>query len=266
MSNCPTCNSSILSQTPSLIGETQCTQNCPPETNCTDIYPAKCIYYSGSNLACTGINYGDSVDVALAKLDAKYGVRVNSTDTCCGYLADKIISDTLDITTETVDGCPKLKLEVSTVVSCRAYSDATLDLAWSNEDSLNPVQYSEATNCEVEFKGIAISTFVPGVIGNEFNRLVFTLPVGKRPSKKRVLSANVYLISDNITPVESIAPGLLTINTNGTVYFKMLNYDTQFCSIDLTTEPVSLTPSVCTFDLEAKVTLTLSFDGLFYTL
>ena len=69
MSNCPTCKESILSQTPSLIGQTQCTQPCPPEITCVDIIPSNCVFYSGPTLSCpsgsTSVNYGVTITEAL---------------------------------------------------------------------------------------------------------------------------------------------------------------------------------------------------------
>lgn len=36
---------------------------------CDEYIPGKCVYYSGANLSCTGIIFGDSLDVALRKID-----------------------------------------------------------------------------------------------------------------------------------------------------------------------------------------------------
>jgi len=39
--------------------------------SCDKYIPAKCIYYSGNALSCSGIKYADSIDLAIQKLDAK---------------------------------------------------------------------------------------------------------------------------------------------------------------------------------------------------
>ena len=68
MSNCPSCKESILSQTPSLIGNTLCNPDCPQDITCEDIIPSNCVFYSGATLTCpsgnTSVVYGDTVTVA----------------------------------------------------------------------------------------------------------------------------------------------------------------------------------------------------------
>lgn len=72
MSNCVDCKDNIINKTPSLIGEPKCGSDCPPETTCDGGYIAStCVYYSGNNLACTGINYGLDLTEAIKKLNDK---------------------------------------------------------------------------------------------------------------------------------------------------------------------------------------------------
>lgn len=113
MAACKNCKSSILSQTVTLIGNNLCNPDCPEETTCTDIIPGACIYYSGAALGCAGIAYGDSMNVVIQKMDSRYGVRVTSTDNCCGFLADKIVSESIAITQDTEDNCQVLRLEAT---------------------------------------------------------------------------------------------------------------------------------------------------------
>lgn len=109
---CVDCKDNIINKTPSLIGEPKCGSDCPPETTCDGGYIAStCVYYSGNNLACTGINYGDTLSEVIQQLDSKYGVRVTDNDNCCGSLNDKVVAGE-GITKEIVivDGCEKLQL------------------------------------------------------------------------------------------------------------------------------------------------------------
>jgi hypothetical protein len=109
---CVDCKDNIINKTPSLIGEPKCGSDCPPETTCDEGYIAStCVYYSGNNLACTEINYGDTLSEVIQQLDSKYGVRVTDNDNCCGFLNDKVVAGE-GITKEIVivDGCEKLQL------------------------------------------------------------------------------------------------------------------------------------------------------------
>jgi hypothetical protein len=69
---CVSCKDNIINKTPSIIGEPKCGSDCPPETTCDGGYIAStCVYYSGNNLACTGINYGLDLTEAIKKLNDK---------------------------------------------------------------------------------------------------------------------------------------------------------------------------------------------------
>lgn len=110
--NCVSCKDNIINKTPSLIGEPKCGSDCPPETTCDGGYIAStCVYYSGNNLACTGINYGDTLSEVIQQLDSKYGVRVTSDDNCCGSLNDKlIVGEGLVKEIVVQGGCEKLQI------------------------------------------------------------------------------------------------------------------------------------------------------------
>jgi len=109
---CVDCKDNIINKTPSLIGEPKCGSDCPPETTCDGGYIAStCVYYSGNNLACTEINYGDTLSEVIQKLDSKYGVRVTDNDNCCGSLNDKlIVGEGLVKEIVVQDGCEKLQI------------------------------------------------------------------------------------------------------------------------------------------------------------
>ena len=61
MSNCPDCRSPIINQTPTLIGSPICLPDCPANVGCADIIASPCVVYTGSNLACTGLNQGSTL-------------------------------------------------------------------------------------------------------------------------------------------------------------------------------------------------------------
>jgi hypothetical protein len=109
---CVDCKDNIINKTPSLIGEPKCGSDCPPETTCDGGYIAStCVYYSGNNLACTEINYGDTLSEVIQQLDNKYGVRVTSDDNCCGFLNDKlIVGEGLVKEIVVQGGCEKLQI------------------------------------------------------------------------------------------------------------------------------------------------------------
>jgi hypothetical protein len=110
--NCVSCKDNIINKTPSLIGEPKCGGDCPPETTCDGGYIAStCVYYSGNNLDCTGINYQDTLSEVIQKLDSKYGVRVTGDDNCCGFLNDKlIVGEGLVKEIVVQGGCEKLQI------------------------------------------------------------------------------------------------------------------------------------------------------------
>jgi hypothetical protein len=241
MSNCPTCKESILSQTPSLIGQTQCTQTCPPDITCVDIIPSNCVFYSGPTLSCpsgnTSVNYGVTITSALNTMyqllcqnSTSCTAKITAGDTCCGYLFDKFSSSSLSITTVTNEaGCQTLNIEET----CYTWTE----LKKGNPGLINGWTYaslpfekpaiSNVKNCIVRLAGtITSGAATPLVFGAN---QVAILPVGKRPDRVRRFTVNV-------ASTTSVIPALLAINSNGEV------------SLILTSVPSS------------KVTL--SFDGI----
>ena len=121
---CKNCNPPILNQDVSIIGNTKCNGNCPEDAPCVDYLGSNCVYYSGDTLTCLSdptaqgrtVQNGDSLTTILNTLNNSYGVRVDSSDTCCGFLADKIISSNpslLRVSVQTLSGCQTLVLTPS---------------------------------------------------------------------------------------------------------------------------------------------------------
>lgn len=234
MSNCPTCKESILSQTKSLIVETQCTQPCPPEITCEDFIASNCVYYSGATLSCpsgnTSVNYGDTVTVALTKMyellcqnSTSNTVQITANDTCYGYLASKITSTSLAITISNPGACEKLNIEekcwtwntigvsagdgnFNTIKKWKSYSNSGL-LGASDYQS---VQYSSVKQCTVKLRGTAYNNSY-----TNSSTLVATLPIGFRPLKTRRYSVN-YIVYGGSSAVN---PGIVEINNVGQIYF-----------------------------------------------
>jgi hypothetical protein len=210
MSNCPTCKESILSQTESLIGKTQCTQPCPPEITCVDIIPSNCVFYSGPTLSCpsgsTSVNYGVTITEALNTMyqlicqnSTSNTVQITANDTCYGFLASKITSTSLDITIANPGACEKLNIEEKcwtwNTVRKGSLGDGIFKLKWSSAPNYQIVQYSNVKECVVKLRGTAkVSTYF------STQKTIFTLPFGKRPASTRRYSVHVSDPS-GITPL-----------------------------------------------------------------
>ncbi len=225
MRNCPSCQESIISQTPSKITSSKCGSDCPEDIICPDLFPSGCVFYSGTTLPCTGITNGDTVTQVLTKIDNRYGVRVTSNDNCCGYLSDKIVSDTITSEIVVVEGCQKLKLE-ATAGNCEELEWIDLNLEnpfinggnidWTVGDTTvfdfgegQEVQYAlDPCNGKVWLRGIIE---VPsGITLNDYTQLVVTLP--NPPAKTRMFP--VFLCALGSGGFWST----FIINTSGEVY------------------------------------------------
>jgi hypothetical protein len=178
------------------------TKNC---TNCDPVYiekcdkdicdievPANCVIVN-EKYPCIGVNTKPTkLSVFLQKLvdylcnlvlESSCTVAVSSDDTCCGYLEDKFVSDTLDIETETDENdCQKIRLEYN---NCGLdWQNITLNLPFTSVTTIPPApavqtaQYA-VDNCgKVHFRG---SFLIPNGTDTSIDSLFFTLPSGARP-------------------------------------------------------------------------------------
>ena len=216
MSNCNPCNKSILSQTESAIGKTQCTQPCPPEITCVDIIPSNCVFYSGPTLSCpsgnTSVNYGVTITSALNTMyqllcqnSTSNTVQITANDTCYGFLASKITSTSLDITISNPGACEKLNIEegcpVWNNVSNSNSGDGRFLNSWTNADptflTIQRVQYSNVKGCSVKLRGGITRT--KRWDGTAF--VVFILPFGFRPLRTRWFHATIDSGGSGLLPV-----------------------------------------------------------------
>lgn len=203
MSNCPTCKESIFSQTKSLIGETQCTQPCPPEITCEDFIASNCVYYSGPTLSCpsgsVSINYSDTITVALNKLyqlicqnSTSNTIKITELDTCYGYLSSKITSSSLDITIANQGACEKLNIEEKCWGPWTELTNANSGLSskweWAGGNYEKPA-VSSIKGCSVKLAGAIKLKTLQSITSTTV--IIGTLPVGKTPVKDRVFSANI---------------------------------------------------------------------------
>ena len=180
MSNCPECQQSIVSQTPSLIGATKCNGPCPPEVTCTDILPSNCVFYSGSNLTCSGVNYGDTISVSLSKIDSKLGTRIDSGDACCGYLNDKIVVGTgITKTVVTNGNCKTLRLDASSSsCSLLQWHDLVLQEAFQVPGAMHIVSGDTSTSLGVGQNPQYAVEYCGAVIRKIWFRGIVKVPAG----------------------------------------------------------------------------------------
>jgi len=115
--NC--CGDSIYNKQKSIIPVPNCAPECPPDLGCEVITPATCVSIIPS-IYC--LDLGDNLQDALSVITNAicniippsgyaYTVAVDATDTCPGYLKDKITSTCLDVTVLDVSGCKSVNIE-----------------------------------------------------------------------------------------------------------------------------------------------------------
>lgn len=209
MADCVNCKQSILSQTPSSIPNTKCNGNCPEDVVCNDIIPGKCVFYSGQNLPCTGINFGDDISTSIAKIESKYGTKVSANDTCCGFLFDKITVEGFTKEIEVVDGCETLKLTANPTDNC---SDGWITILLEGMDT-NAYYKIECDN-KVLLKGNLVLDDYSQVSVGVGASFPTNLP---QPSIEKLLTLNSYdsLVLNPSTTNIYTTPGLFHITTSG---------------------------------------------------
>jgi len=174
---CKKCNSS-LTKSKSIIGSPLCNTTCPEDTVCVDIIPSNCVYYSGPNLDCSEIVFGESITTSIQKLN---DLVCSNTDSCNTWTA---------------------------------LTKANLGIASGWSVAANGTQspaISDVKNCIVRLAG----SYKRSSFSTQGQVLLGTLPVGKRPSATRVFSVNISTTS--AYPLNLI-PSILSISTTGEMY------------------------------------------------
>lgn len=217
--SCKDCKKGYIEGQKSLISSPKCNGDCPEDVGCPFPVYTNCIIYSGPDLSCLGVNNGDDFSVALANLETlcenstgnsnACKVSINSDDTCCGYLSDKIASDTLDITTVTSGrNCLSLKVEEK----LWTFNAITPLNGWINQPGFVAAQIA-VKNDEVRFRGqIQFNSNL-----HTSPTTVFNLAASARPSvnlqfnyvARDTYGVNTWLVS-------------ITIETTGAVKFSTI--------------------------------------------
>lgn len=215
--NCVSCKDNIINKTPSLIGDPKCGSDCPPETTCDGGYIAStCVYYSGNDLACTEINYGDTLSEVIQKLDNKYGVRVTDNDNCCGFLNDKlIVGEGLVKEIVVQGGCEKLQITATGECQELEWLDILLTEPFTTVPTPSGIpeliaqipQYAvDPCNGKVWLRG---AIYIPPIVDPNTFTSFFTLPVTPLFSR---LYLNVWIPQQGspsviVTPLSIIPDG-----------------------------------------------------------
>jgi hypothetical protein len=153
--NC--CGDSIYNKQKSIIPVPNCAPECPPDLGCEIIIPATCVSIIPS-IYC--LELGDNLQDALSVItDAicniippsgyAYTVAVDASDTCPGYLEDKITSSCLDVTVLDVSGCKSVNIEPKLL----DWKNLVLNTGWGASTFYQPPQYALDCNGKVWFRG-----------------------------------------------------------------------------------------------------------------
>lgn len=174
-----------------------------------------CIFYTGSTYTtaddgiqvCLGESLNTTLETIidrLLSLDEQCTVKVSSTDECCGYLGEKLVSNTvgtLSITTVTDSetDCQTLNIEIpeitwETITLGSTFSNQGVETARSSVDALERVELRGRVT------GSTITT----------TTTVTTLGTAFRPVDTRFINVNV---NNNGT----YYPGVLQIQSTGVV-------------------------------------------------
>ncbi len=171
-----------------------------------------CIFYTGSTYTtaddgiqvCLGESLNTTLETIidrLLSLDEQCTVKVSSTDQCCGYLGEKITSDTLDITPSELDGsnCQTLAVEIPEIT----WEAITLGSTFTNQ-GVETARSSVDALERVELRGRVTGSIITTTT------TVTTLGTAFRPVDTRFINVNV---NNNGT----YYPGVLQIQSTGVV-------------------------------------------------
>ncbi len=171
-----------------------------------------CIFYTGSTYTtaddgiqvCLGESLNTTLETIidrLLSLDEQCTVKVSSTDQCCGYLGEKLVSDTLDITPSELDvnSCQTLSIEIPEIT----WEAITLGATFSNQ-GVETARSSVDALERVELRGRVVGSTITTTT------TVTTLGSGFRPVDTRFINVNV---NNNGT----YYPGVLQIASTGVV-------------------------------------------------
>lgn len=240
--NCPDCKGGILNKQHSALGTPQCNGNCPEDVTCDgNTVNSSCVIVN-VNMDCVEVEAGQTLSEALSALNEKCQqtidsgnsckVKINSDDTCCGYLEDKITSTTLDIEVSTEGRtCKHLTIEEKdwTWVDIN-----NLKSPWKNlknvQSSAAKLQYGYKNN-EVRFKGQVYTEVASG----SSQLLSAALPTTVRPSERKVFTTtysdgtsvliiNIVIQTTGVVNIEILFPVLPSTTSNVIFSLDFINY------------------------------------------
>jgi hypothetical protein len=244
--NC--CGESIYNKQKSIIPVPNCAPECPPDLGCEIITPATCVSIIPS-IYC--LDLGDNLQDALSIItDAicniippsgyAYTVAVDATDTCPGYLEDKITSSCLNVTTLSVSGCKSVNIEPKLL----DWKNIVLTSGggWGIPTGYQRPQYALDCNGKVWFRGSCFknnvdlsSTAVTGCFDASlqtdditplFTRTLNSVKfIRGNPSNYSLLDSWPLAMDINTSGTTSIYGGWLNINAAHTGGSYIVNFD-----------------------------------------
>ena len=274
MATCKSCNNNILSQTLSLIGDTNCNQPCPPEIVCEDIIGSNCVFYSGPTVTCPStqtniVTNGQTMSEVIQSL----ATQICNSGTPCFEWED-VTAEQFNIS----GSFPNTGL----------YPNDETTIPWeSGTNPFNPleiqtVKYTkDPIACKAGFQGSCTHKIVfeqGDLVTNPTRKTfclskLFSIPSNIWPSKVRSIPTIIFIqpsVDDWYDVLPMQIEGVIYVFTNGEVY---VNFD-DFSPWDVLTGSCESCPSGATLQpywyvagntppyLIAKVNL----DGIYYDL
>lgn len=267
MATCKSCNNNILSQTPSLIGETNCNQPCPPEIVCEDIIGSNCVFYSGPTVPCPStqtniVTNGQTMSQVIQLLAAQI----------CNSGSGEKCFEWENVTFDATSG-----------LSLGLYPEVSPN-PWTNAEG-SQVKYTKSPiACKAGFQGVCTNEISsePDLLSAIVFSPLFTIPVSSissRPTIDRALNVVVQITAPqefgNFTAL--IIPGILNVKTTGEVIIVFTNPNFYI------PDPAGCTPSGCTKEMSSYkwyfsdggtapgnapeyLIATVALDGVYYDL
>ena len=170
-----------------------------------------CVFYTGSTYTtaddgiqiCLGESLNTTLETIIDRIlsiEDTCTVKVSSTDECCGYLAEKLVSDTLEFTTVTDESdCQTLSVDIPApewvaFTFAATFSNQGVEAARSSVDALGRVELRG------RITGSTITT----------TTTVTTLGTAFRPENTRFINVNVNNSG-------TYYPGVVQIQSSGVV-------------------------------------------------
>lgn len=220
--NCKDCRDGILNKQASLFADPACTDCNNTEVVCTGKQTYSDCVAVNTTLNCLGTENGASLTEVLeaicetAPLTNSCKVKVDEDDTCCGYLKDKITSNSLDISVSIPErGCKTLFIEEKDWT----WVNLVLKNKWTNfsvvNTSFETSKYG-VKNDEVKLIG---SIFL-NTSGQTGEVIITNLPPSVRPTSEKLFS---FTGTNTFFNFSQLIHSNIRIKTNGDVTIVLTN-------------------------------------------